>query len=233
MADSLAIPARFNGPPDSGHGGYSAGLAASLVDGPAEVALRAPPPLETELAPEPREDGSVALLDGGTVVLEARPTTIDVDPPPPVAFDEARAAEADSIFLSDRHPFPTCFACGPRRPEDDGLRLFAGPVADREVFAAGWIPAAEFGDATVEPLFVWTALDCPSSAPTMSGKTIVLASLAAALRRPVAIGEPHVIGSWRISEEGRKHWNGVVLWDADGSVCAVGRALWIELRQSK
>ena len=66
----------------------------------------------------------------------------------------------------------------------------------------------------------------------MSGKTIVLASLAAALRRPVAIGEPHVIGSWRISDDGRKHWNGVVLWDAEGSVCAVGRALWIEL-QSK
>ncbi len=232
MADSLAIPARFNGPPDSGHGGYSAGLAASLVDGPAEVALRAPPPLETELAVEPREDGSVALLDGGTVVLEARPTSVDVDPPPPVAFDDARAAEADSIFLSDRHPFPTCFACGPRRPKGDGLRLFAGPVADREVFAAAWIPAAEFGDATVEPLFVWAALDCPSSAPTMSGKTIVLASLAAALRRPVAIDEPHVIGSWRISDEGRKHWNGVVLWDAEGGVCAVGRALWIELRGS-
>ena len=232
MADSLAIPARFNGPPDSGHGGYSAGLAASLVDGPVEVALRAPPPLETELAAERREDGSVALLDGGTVVLEARPTSVDVDPPPPVAFDDARAAEADSIFLSDRHPFPTCFACGPRRPEGDGLRLFAGPVADREVFAAAWIPAAEFGEATVEPLFVWAALDCPSSAPTMSGKTIVLASLAAALRRPVAIGEPHVIGSWRISDDGRKHWNGVVLWDAEGGVCAVGRALWIELRGS-
>ncbi len=157
---------------------------------------------------------------------------MDVEPPPPVAVDDARAAEADSIFLSDTHPFPTCFACGPKRPEGDGLRLFAGPVAGREVFAAAWTPAAEFGDATVKPLFAWAALDCPSSAPTMSGKTIVLASLAAALRRPVAIGEPHVIGSWRIGAEGRKHWNGVVLWDAEGGVCAVGRALWIELRQS-
>ena len=233
VADSLAIPARFNGPPDSGHGGYSAGLAASLVEGPAEVALRAPPPLETELVPERREDGSVALMDGDRVVLEARSTEVEVEPPPPVAFDDARAASADSIFLSDRHPFPTCFACGPKRHEDDGLRLFAGPVADREVFAAGWTPAAEFGDRAVDPLFVWAALDCPSSAPTMSGKTIVLASLAAALRQPVTIGEPHVIGSWRISDEGRKHWNGVALWDADGGVCAVGRALWIELRESK
>jgi hypothetical protein len=233
VADSLVIPARFNGPPDSGHGGYSAGLAASLVDGPAEVALRAPPPLETPLTPERREDGSAALLDEGRVVLEARSATVDVEPPPAIAVDDARAAEVNSIFLSDRHPFPTCFACGPRRVEGDGLRLFAGPVAERDVFATAWTPAAEFGDEAVDPLFVWAALDCPSSAPAMTGKTIVLASLAADLQRPVAIGEPHVIGSWRIEADGRKHWNGVVLWDADGSVCAVGRALWIELRESK
>jgi len=233
VADSLAIPARFNGPPDSGHGGYSAGLAASLVEGPAEVALRAPPPLETEFATEHGEGGSVALFADGHVVLEARSTTVDVDPPAPVAVEDARAAEADSFFLSDRHPFPTCFACGPKRAAGDGLRLFAGPVPDRAVFATAWTPAAEYGDDAVDPLFVWAALDCPSSAPAMTGKTIVLASLAAELRAPVAIGEPHVIGAWQIGHEGRKHWNGVVLWDADGFVCAVGRALWIELRESK
>jgi hypothetical protein len=233
VADSLAIPARFNGPPDSGHGGYSAGLAASLVEGPAEVALRAPPPLETDFAADRREDGSVALLHEGRVVLEARSTTVEVEPPAPVSVDDARAAEDGSFFLSEGHPFPTCFACGPKRRPGDGLRLFAGRVADRDLFATAWTPAAEFGGAAVDPLFVWAALDCPSSAPTMSGKTIVLASLAAELRRPVAIGEPHAIGSWRIGAEGRKHWNGVVLWDAEGGVCAVGRALWIELRESK
>jgi hypothetical protein len=86
VADSLAIPARFNGPPDSGHGGYSAGLAASLVEGAAEVALRAPPPLETPLTVERRGDGSAALLDGDRLVLEARPASVDVDVPEPVSF---------------------------------------------------------------------------------------------------------------------------------------------------
>jgi hypothetical protein len=235
VADSLAIPARFNGPPDSGHGGYSAGLAASLVDGPAEVALRAPPPLETPFATDHRDDGSVALLDEDRVVLEARPAELDVDPPPPVTVEDAVAAEARSFFLSDLHPFPTCFACGPKRAEGDGLRLFAGPVAGREVFAAAWTPAAEFAgqDGAVDPLFVWAALDCPSSAPAMTGTTKVLASLAAEVRAPVRVGEPHVIGSWRIGQDGRKHWSGVALWDAQGGVCAVGRALWVELRQSK
>jgi hypothetical protein len=234
VTDSLAIPARFNGPPDSAHGGYSAGLVAGLVDRPAEVALRAPPPLETPLAVE-RDGGRVRALRDGMVVLEAAPADLDVDPPQPVAVDDARAAEAGSVFLSDRHPFPTCFACGPRRAEGDGLRLFAGPVAGRELFAAAWTPAAEFAgsDGGVDPLFVWAALDCPSSAPAMSGTTKVLASLAAELRAPVAVGEPHVIGSWRLGQEGRKHWSGVALWDAQGAICAVGRALWIELRESK
>jgi hypothetical protein len=168
-------------------------------------------------------------------VLEAGPVELDVDPPPPVAVDEAVAAEADSVFRSDWHPFPTCFACGPKRAEGDGLRLFPGPVAGRDVFATAWTPAAEFagGEGSVDPLFVWAALDCPSSAPAMDSTTKVLASLAAELREPVEVGEPHVIGSWRIGREGRKHWNGVVLWDAGGGVRAVGRALWIELKPSK
>jgi hypothetical protein len=235
VADSLAIPARFNGPPDSGHGGYSAGLAASLVDGPAEVALRAPPPLETPLAVERREDGSAALLDGDLVVLEARPATVEVEVPEPVSVEDAAAAEAGSPFLEDSHPFPTCFACGPKRDEGDGLRLFAGRVAGRDVFATAWTPAAEFAadGVAVDPLFVWTALDCPSSAPAMSGATIVLASLAVELRAPVTVGQPHVIGSWQIERDGRKHFTGIALWDTAGKVCAAGRALWIELRMQE
>ena len=225
------IPARFNGPPDSGHGGYSAGLGASLVDGPAEVALRAPPPLETPMAVERREDGSAAVLVDAQLVMEARPAAVDVEVPEPVAIEDAAGATADSAFLLDTHPFPTCFACGPERDEGDGLRLFPGPVRGRAVFACPWAPADEFGsDGVVEPLYVWTALDCPSSAPAMGGPNpIVLASLAAELREPVRVGEPHVIGSWELEREGRKRWSGVVLWDATGAVCAVGRALWIEL----
>jgi hypothetical protein len=232
--DSLAIPARFNGPPDSGHGGYSAGLAASLVEGSAQVALRAPPPLETPFAVERRDDGSVALRSGDLVVLEARAATVDVDVPEPVSVEDAEAAEQGSPFLDDSHPFPTCFACGPRRAEGDGLRLFAGRVEGRDLFAAAWTPAAEFASdgAEVDPIFVWTALDCPSSAPAMGGRTIVLASLAADLRGPVKVGETHVIGSWVIERDGRKHWTGVALWDAAGDLCAVARALWIELQET-
>jgi len=234
VADSLVIPARFNGPPDSGHGGYSAGLVGTLVDGAAEASLRAPPPLDTPLDVE-RDGDRVQALSDGVVVLVAAPAELDVDPPPAVTVEDAVAAEAGSFFKSDEHPFPTCFACGPKRAEGDGLRLFAGPVAGGDVFAAAWTPAAEFAgaDGAVDPLFLWTALDCPSSAPAIRGTTKVLASLAVEQRAPVAVGEPHVIGSWKLASEGRKHWTGVALWDADGGVGAVARALWIELSQSK
>ena len=231
VADSLVIPARFNGPPDSGHGGYSAGLAARLIDGPAQVALRAPPPLERELAVERSPDGSVAVLLGDAVVMEARPASVELEPPAPVGVEEARATAARSPFLDPGHPFPTCFACGPQREEGDGLRLFAGPVEESALFAVAWTPAAEFGShGHVDPLFVWSALDCPSCAPAMGPRPIVLATLSVDVREPVAVAEPHVIGSWEIVREGRKRHTGVALWDADGSTRAVGRALWIELR---
>jgi hypothetical protein len=229
VADSLTIPARFNGPPDSGHGGYSAGLAAELVGGPAEVVLRAPPPLERELAVDRGEDGTVTVSLDGATVMEARSARVDLEVPEPVSVEDARAVDG-SGFLAG-HPFPTCFACGPEREPGDGLRLFPGPVSGRELFAVEWTPAAEFASGgRVAPLFVWGALDCPSCAPARGPRPIVLASLAVEVVDPPAAGEPHVIGSWEVAREGRKRHAGVALWDSAGSLRAAGRALWIELR---
>jgi hypothetical protein len=66
----------------------------------------------------------------------------------------------------------------------------------------------------------------------MGSGPIVLASLAVELRGEVPVGEPAVIGSWELGREGRKRYSGVALWDGAGGVRAVGRALWIELRQA-
>jgi len=233
LAQSLSIPRRFNGPLHSGNGGYSSGIVAGLLGGTAEVTLRRPVPLDTDLDIERCADGSVRLIDGCAVIAEGRETDgFELELPDPVTIEEARAASERHVAPSDGL-FSRCFVCGLAR--EDAFGVTAGMVDGRDVAATPWTPPAWTADhdGHVRPEFVWAALDCPSSAPTMSGKTIVLASLAAALRQPVTIGEPHVIGSWRISDEGRKHWNGVALWDADGGVCAVGRALWIELRESK
>ena len=50
MTETLTVDRRFRGPPDSGNGGYVAGRLAAFIDGPAEIALRLPPPLGRPLA---------------------------------------------------------------------------------------------------------------------------------------------------------------------------------------
>lgn len=237
--DSIVVPRRFNGPDDSGNGGYSCGLVAGVLGaGPAEVTLRAPPPLDRELAVERTGDG-VVVRDGDTVVAEARAADVDVDPPAPVAFDEAAAAGPHGMFVdAGNHPFPHCFVCGPLREEGDGLRIFAGPVGGGDVLAASWIPdpglAADDGGLPNE--VIWSALDCPTSGPVANDwnepdfKPIVLARFAVRIDAPVIAGEPHVMLSWPLAVDGRKREAAAALYDAEGDVCAVSRALWIELR---
>jgi hypothetical protein len=223
------IAPRFNGPPGSGHGGYSAGCAAVLVAAPVvEVTLRRPPPLGVELEVE-RADGGAALLDGDGVVVTARPAELELDPPPPVGLDAAADASARFAWVHD-HPFPTCFGCGPERDPADALCLYTGPVGDGR-FAVPWTPPAWTGGETVDPVFAWAALDCPSAAPVHGAISapVVLGRLTVALAAPVEVGAPHVIQSWVERSDGRKHHTGVALFTAGGELRATGRAVWIEL----
>lgn len=242
MSPTIQIPARFNGPPASGNGGYSAGLLAELVDAPAvEVTLRAPPPLERPLWIDVR-DGATVALDGDDVVLEARPVSLDdLEPPEPVSLGEARAADAASGFRDhDVHPFPTCVVCGPDRAEGDGLRMFPGPLPDGRC-ATVFRPDASLADAAgeVAPAAVWAALDCPSSGPVLDMSPgaasrrapSVLARLAVRIDAPLRAGEEYVSVAWKLGEDGRKRSSGTALFTADGELVALGRALWIELRR--
>jgi hypothetical protein len=230
----VVIARRFNGPPDSGHGGYSAGCAGVLVDAPAaEVTLRRPPPLETPLAVA-RNDGAVTLLDGDEVVAEARPADLSVTGPPPVG-PKAAASAAERFAWQHDHPFPTCFGCGPDRDPADALCLFCGPVGDGR-FAVPWTPAdwtasSAGGEGSVEPLFAWAALDCPSSAPVHGTvrSPVVLGRFSIALEGPIEVGAPHVIQAWMERSEGRKRHTAVALFTASGERLAVGRAVWVEL----
>lgn len=235
MVDALTIDERFNGPPGSANGGYTAGRLAARIDGPAEVTLRVPPPLGREMTVV-RDGDHVSLIDGDVLVAEARSTTVDVYVPPPVALAEAEAAAARYPWR-DEHPYPTCFVCGPRRPADDGLRIYPGPAEGSTLFAAPWTPDADLADADgmVRPEFVWGALDCPSGIVTSQlpdlGPLILLGRLAADLRAPVRAGEPHVVQAWTFPRDGRKLPTASALYTADGELCAVARATWIEVRE--
>jgi hypothetical protein len=238
VADEIAIPARFNGPPDTAHGGYASAVAAELFDCSAEVNLRQPPPLERPLSVHREDDGSATLRDGDSTVLEARAAHLEVDVPDPVSLADAEAAAAQCPWL-DRHPFPTCFGCGPQRAVGDGMREFPGPVAGRPgLWATPWMPDFSLADSSgdVPPAFAFAALDCPSGAGAIeaSGSSIassvhVLARLTGRVMEPVRAGEPQVVIAWPLGVDGRKRHGGVAIFNGRRLV-AVGRALWIALQ---
>lgn len=219
--EQIVVAARFNGPRDSGNGGYTCGLVAAATGLPhPEVTLRRPPPLDTPLRVE-----GMAVYDGEHVVAAAEdtPDAPPLTPPPFPGYDTARAAQQRYAGLRD-HPFPTCYVCGPAR--DDGLGLHPGPVGDGHV-ACTWVPR------NAEPEQVWAALDCPGAWGLLQTEDapIVLGRLAVTITGTVHAGQPHVVTGWRAApRDGRKHYAGSALYDAAGTLLATGRATWIALQ---
>jgi hypothetical protein len=234
VSESLSIPSRFNGPLESGNGGYCSGVVAGFLEGPAEVSLRRPVPLDTPLDVVPENDGSVRVLYGDALVVEARSAPeLQVEVPALVGPDEARLAAARYRGRSDGL-FSRCFVCG--RAREDAFGVFAGAVEGRQLVASPWTPPSWTGDAAgrVLPEFVWAVLDCPTYfALYMSGELpiSVLARLTARIDAPVAAGEEHVVIAWPIGTEGRKRHAGSAVLSSDGEALAVARALLIEPRE--
>lgn len=228
--DLVIIERRFNGPPNSGNGGYVCGVLARHLGGIAAVRLKVPPPLDTELRIERVGDGAI-LLDGETVVAEARPGLVDLDAPTPPTYSEAEAA-AETYRGFEEHGFATCFVCGPERASGDGLRIFAGDVSEKNVVACPWTPDVSLADDSgcIKSEFIWAALDCPGafSFPQVAGMS-VLGELAVDIEGEVRAGDPHVVSAWFIGKEGRKRYAGSALYTADGERRAIAKATWIEL----
>jgi len=230
----MRIEDRFCGPRDSANGGYACGVAAALLDGDVEVTLRLPPPLDAELTAE-RTDGGAVVRDGDRVIAEAKPTTLALEVPAPVGFDEAvRASRGYPWF--EGHPYPTCFVCGPERTAGDGLRIFPGAVEGRDVAAAPWVPDASLAgdDGLVRPAFLWAALDCPSwfgfgCLHPFDGMVLLGRLAARIVARPRA-GDRCVAMGWLIARDGRKIHCGSAIHTDGGALLAVGKATWIALK---
>ena len=231
-AETLTIPGRFNGPRDSGNGGYSCGLFASLIDGPAEVSLRAPVPVDTELRGVPRDDGGADILDGDMLVATVEPAAeLDLEVPETVNLDEAR--EGSKLYRGvEDGPFSHCFVCGLARK--DAFGVFAGEVEGKRVVASPWTPPAETagGDGTVADEFAWAVLDCPTYFAAYYGEDLEMSVLARQQVRidgPVRAGEEHVVIAWPISTDGRKRLTGCALLSAEGETLARGQVLMVAI----
>lgn len=239
MDETVTISRRFNGPPESGHGGYTCGLVATaLTDGAVEVTLRSPPPVERPLLLATDSD-RVELRDDEQLVAEGVTVEPQIAPPDPISFAVANAAAAtfDAESYAAEHPFPTCFACGPGRAPGDGLRLFPAEIAPH-LIASPWVPDESLAadDGLIDPVFLWAALDCPSGLVWVHDvpqpPPHVLGRMAVTVQRRPAPGNELVVAGWHIGIDGRKRRSGAVVWDSDGAVVAASLATWISLDPS-
>ncbi len=233
-SEKLTVGRRFNGPPGSANGGYLAGLLARRVGSPAvQVTLRTPPPLETPMEVVPAGAGTpLRLMDGETLVAEARPAEAPATDLLPVAPETAE--EARQAFRGfGGHPFSACFVCGPDRADGDGLRVLAGPVpgSDGSLVAAPWTPDASLAGTdprTTGPEAAWAALDCPGGwASDVDQRPMVLGRMTAAVDRVPEVGSPHVVVGRFLRSEGRKVFTATALFDHEGARIASAEATWI------
>lgn len=228
-SDHVVVNARFQGLPQIALGGYVGGLLAGELTS-AEAVFRRPVPLGRSLRVENLGEEKASLLDGQELLATVLPARVDLAVPTTPTLEESETArQAYPGF--HRHLFPNCFTCGPARTEEDGLRVFAGPVLGRDLVACPWTPNRDLdlGSGGVAPRYIWSALDCPSiwavvmHEPLESKERAVSARLAVQLRAPVVPLEPHVVVAWSIGQEGRTRTGAAAIVTANGKTCAVAR----------
>lgn len=237
---SITIDRRFCGPPNSGNGGYVCGLLAACIDGGAEVTLHAPPPLEQRLDITTGSNGAVELRKGETVIATGRPASLEISHIPRASFREAEEATRRTPYDESNHSLPTCFVCGPARIQEDGLRIFPGPLypeANTGAVAATWIPSTKLPcvDGRIAPEFVWAALDCPTGYAGLAARhlglngaeTILLGRMAARIDKRPKPGDQCIIVAWPTGREGRKLLADSALLTSGGQLLAVARATWL------
>ncbi len=231
---TLTIDARFNGPDGSANGGYACGAIAAQLAGPAWVRLQRPVPLDVPLEMRPAEAPEQWAVHGPEqVIATAGPAPSMFETPAAPSLAEARAARAYYRGLHG-HIYPRCFVCGPSRPADDGLRVFAGPVAGRQqIVASDWSPGPDARTAAgmVKPTWVWAALDCPGyfALDVEPTRRFLLGQMAARVEPDIPGDRPLIVFAWQQGQQRRKHRAGSALADEDGRIWAQAEQVWIEL----
>lgn len=230
----LTIASRFCGPAGSANGGYFAGCVAARAGRTVTVRLLRPPPLDTPFETVDFPDGTLAVTSGTERIGEAKPAALALAPPSAPGYFEAVEASRGYVGFA-HHRFPTCFVCGTQRRRGDGMRIFAGPIAERDLVAAPWVPdvSLDRGDGKVRPEFMSAALDCPGFyAVSPDDRMMLLGEITVHINRPVHVGEPCTVIGWALEASGRKRAAGTAVFSEDGEVCGLARALWIEPRST-
>jgi hypothetical protein len=244
-AQTLRIARRFNGPHDSGNGGYAAGLAAQFLPGAdaVEATLRAPIPLEQTLRAHATETGLDIMTDDAAtriLIMSLRPVKLETPDVKSPGLEAATVAAASFRNVED-HVLPHCFVCGPARAEGDGLRIFSDWLKDPAgienpntfpIVAAPWQPTPALADSTgrIAPEFLWAALDCPG-AFAIEKEPILLGRISAKILARPTPHAPIVTVAWSKGQDRRKHFAGSALFTEAGDLLAFSDQTWILIDQ--
>ena len=249
MQESIIIPARFRGPPESGNGGYVAGVIAECFKetqaphSAVEVTLRAPTPLDRSMTAIRPDDDTLQLILGETLIAEARRTELILEVPAPPSFADALSAQPESpAFFENINPLvpegtgfhPICFCCGADVERDAGLHVYAAPVEGFDGVAAAWRPSAVFADADglLPERILWAALDCPGQFAYLAAgiRTGMLGRMTGRMLKPVPVAQELRVIGWCLEVERSKHFAGTALFDESGDLCGYSRQVWIGRR---
>ena len=232
----MIIKSRFNGPPNSGNGGYVGGLIAKEIGGIVQVTLHKPPPLDKDMKLVDQGE-EWTLTHGKTIVARAKTSTLTVEP-------NIIPSMADAVLCETRYPgfkrhaFPHCFVCGPQRSEHDGLRLFTGVSGGKDYVAAPFRTFDELydEDGQMSTEFIWAALDCPGAyaiTQIQEEKVLVLGRMTVSVKSKISKSERLIVSGWYIGTDKKKNYSGSAIINSDGEVKAVGEATWIEVDPKK
>lgn len=224
----LMIARRFNGPPSSGNGGYVSGLIGQNINGAVEVSLRLPPPLETKLELS-RKNDDIILHSGETIYGIGKSAVLDLEIPSTPHDAKFENHPANVEFT----PFNTCFVCGDARELGDGLCIHARPVAGLEGrVGADWILDQSLADRDgyVDPVFIWSALDCPGYAACAYGEPALLARMTAQVTGKLKCEDKAFVLGWNKGGSGRKRFCGTAVYDQDCNLIAAAEALWVVVK---
>jgi hypothetical protein len=127
----VTIARQFCGPPNSGNGGYVCGMIAKALDGPAKAVLRAPVPLDIELALEDAE-GAIQLSSAeGLLIGMAAPGDAAVLPEPPASAIRRENSESTRSASPAAWTAPRAMACGSSPARSRARRKAMWPASGR------------------------------------------------------------------------------------------------------
>lgn len=241
---TIRIGGWFQGPTDSGQGGWTAHRLVSAISQratrrpvrPLTTAIRAAIPLDVDLAVVELDDRwELRAPDGSLIMLASEwdPTFADTDP---VTVDDAREARRRFTDTVVEHPVPSCFSCG-RTP--DSMGVHAGPLADgTDRFATDWtVPDWAVGrDGTVDAGSVWAAIDCCVAwwvGWSRERRTALTVQYAVDELRPLIPGSTYSLVGWSGDHDpewdGRKRHGASAAFDSEGRCVARSVSFWVSV----